>query len=87
MAVLVPLRHEVDAVKQGRPLRSGPRVLPRRPATRPRPVVAVATRESRSCEVRPRRENVLELAAVGLLSMLTVIALGVLYLQQTSVTP
>lgn len=82
MAVLVRTRHEVEDVALGRPLRSGPRVLPRRPATRPRPVVAVAQRESRSCHVRPKRESVLELVAVGILSMLTVIAIGVLYMQQ-----
>jgi hypothetical protein len=81
MAVLVRTRHEVEDVALGRPLRSGPRVLPRRPATRPRPVVAVAQRESRSCQVRPRRQ-VLELVAVGVLSMLTVVAIGLMYLQQ-----
>lgn len=80
MAVLVRTRQEIEEAKHGRPLRSGPRVLPRRPATRPRPVVAVATRESRSCQVRPKRE-VLELVAVGVLSMITVIALGLMYLQ------
>ena len=87
MAVLVRTREEVGDVALGRPLRSGPRVLPRRPATRPRPVVAVASRESRSCEVRPKRESTLELVAVGVLSMLTVIVLGLMYLQQSGVTP
>ncbi|WP_186763172.1 hypothetical protein [Lentzea tibetensis] len=44
--------------------------------------MAVAQRESRSCHVRPKGESVLELLAVGILSMLTVIAIGVLYMQQ-----
>jgi hypothetical protein len=90
MAVLVEKRLRVveDAdVAAGRPLRSGPRVMPRRPATRPHPVVVPATRESSSCEVRPKRESTLELVAVGVLSALTVIALGVLYLQQSGLTP
>lgn len=90
MAVLVEKRLRVaeDAdVAAGRPLRSGPRVMPRRPATKPRPVSVPALRESSSCEVRPKRESMLELVAVGVLSALTVIALGVLYLQQAGVTP
>ncbi|MGW6933880.1 hypothetical protein ACWGE0_27745 [Lentzea sp. NPDC054927] len=93
MAVLVEKRlrvvddTEVAAVAAGRPLRSGPRVMPRRPATRPRPVVVAAPRESSSCEVRPKRESLFELIAVGVLSALTVVALGVLYLQQAGVTP
>ncbi|MFD4640385.1 hypothetical protein ACFWN2_23930 [Lentzea sp. NPDC058436] len=90
MAVLVEKRLRVveDAdVAAGRPLRSGPRVMPRRPATRPHPVVVPATRESSSCEVRPKRESLFELIAVGVLSALTVVALGVLYLQQAGVTP
>jgi hypothetical protein len=90
MAVLVEKRLHVveDAdVAAGRPLRSGPRVVPRRPATKPRPVMVVAPRESSSCEVRPKRESLLELVAVGVLSALTVVALGVLYLQQVGVTP
>ncbi|MDX8029612.1 hypothetical protein SK803_05285 [Lentzea sp. BCCO 10_0856] len=93
MAVLVEKRlrvvedTDVAAVAAGRPLRSGPRVMPRRPATRPRPVVVVTSRESSSCEVRPKRESMLELVAMGVLSALTVIALGVLYLQQVGVTP
>lgn len=45
------------------------------------------SRESSSCEVRPKRESVFELVAVGVLSALTVVALGVLYLQQAGVTP
>lgn len=90
MAVLVEKRLRIveDAdVAAGRPLRSGPRVMPRRPATRPHPVVVPATRESSSCEVRPKRESLFELVAVGVLSALTVVALGVLYLQQAGVTP
>jgi hypothetical protein len=90
MAVLVEKRLRVaeDAdVAAGRPLRSGPRVMPRRPATRPHQVVVPATRESSSCEVRPKRESMLELVAVGVLSALTIIALGVLYLQQVGVAP
>jgi hypothetical protein len=90
MAVLVEKRLRVveDAdVVAGRPLRSGPRVMPRRPATRPHPVVVPATRESSSCEVRPKRESLFELIAVGVLSALTVVALGVLYLQQAGVAP
>lgn len=90
MAVLVEKRMRVveDAdVAAGRPLRSGPRVMPRRPATKPRPVAVPAARESSSCEVRPKRESALELVAVGVLSALTIIALGVLYLQQVGVTP
>ncbi|WP_154696989.1 hypothetical protein [Lentzea guizhouensis] len=90
MAVLVEKRLRVveDAdVAAGRPLRSGPRVMPKRPATKPRPVLVPSSRESRSCEVRPQRESALELIAVGALSALTVIALGVLYLQQMGVTP
>jgi hypothetical protein len=90
MAVLVEKRLRVveDAdVAAGRPLRSGPRVMPRRPATRPHPVAVASSRESSSCEVRPRRESALELVAVGVLSALTIIALGVLYLQQVGVTP
>ncbi len=90
MAVLVEKRLRVaeDAdVAAGRPLRSGPRVMPLRPATRPHPVVVPARRESSSCEVRPKRESMFELVAVGVLSALTVIALGVLYLQQVGVTP
>lgn len=90
MAVLVEKRmrvvEDVD-VAAGRPLRSGPRVMPRRPATKPRPVVVPASRESSSCEVRPKRESTLELIAVGLLSMLTVVALGLMYLQQYGGTP
>ncbi|GLZ34203.1 hypothetical protein Lesp02_63900 [Lentzea sp. NBRC 105346] len=50
-------------------------------------MVAVAQRESRSCEVRPKRESTLELVAVGVLSMLTVVVLGLMYLQQSGVTP
>jgi len=90
MAVLVEKRLRVveDAdVAAGRPLRSGPRVMPRRPATRPHPVVVPVSRESRSCEVRPKRESTLELVAVSVLSMLTVIALGLMYLQQSGGTP
>ncbi|NKE60608.1 hypothetical protein FXN61_28995 [Lentzea sp. PSKA42] len=90
MAVLVEKRLRVveDAdVAAGRPLRSGPRVMPRRPATKSHPIVVPASRESSSCEVRPKRESALELVAVGVLSALTVIALGVLYLQQVGVTP
>lgn len=90
MAVLVEKRLRVveDAdVAAGRPLRSGPRVMPRRPATKPRPVAVPSSRESSSCEVRPQRESALELLAVGVLSALTIIALGVLYLQQAGVTP
>lgn len=90
MAVLVEKRLRVveDAdVAAGRPLRSGPRVMPRRPATRPHPVVVPDSRESSSCEVRPKRESLFELIAVGVLSALTVVALGVLYLQQAGVTP
>jgi hypothetical protein len=93
MAVLVEKRlpgvesSDVAAVAAGRPLRSGPRVMPRRPATRPHPVVVPAQRESSSCEVRPKRESLFELVAVGVLSALTVVALGVLYLQQAGVTP
>lgn len=90
MAVLVErhLRVVEDAdVAAGRPLRSGPRVMPRRPATKPRPVAVPSSRDSSSCEVRPRRESALELLAVGVLSALTIIALGVLYLQQAGVTP
>lgn len=90
MAVIVEKRLRVveDAdVVAGRPLRSGPRVMPRRPATKPRPVAVPSSRDSSSCEVRPKRESVLELLAVGVLSALTIIALGVLYLQQTGVTP
>lgn len=90
MAVLVEKRLRVveDAdVAAGRPLRSGPRVMPRRPATKPHPVSVPSSRESSSCEVRPKRESALELVAVGVLSALTVIALGVLYLQQVGVTP
>lgn len=90
MAVLVEKRLRVaeDAdVAAGRPLRSGPRVMPRRPATKPRPVAVPASRESSSCEVRPKRESALELIAMGVVSMLVVIALGVLYLQQVGVTP
>ncbi|MGI5501693.1 hypothetical protein [Lentzea sp. CA-135723] len=90
MSVLVEKRLRVveDAdVAAGRPLRSGPRVMPRRPATRPHPVVVPARRESSSCEVRPKRESLFELIAVGVLSALTVVALGVLYLQQAGVTP
>lgn len=90
MAVLVEKRLRVveDAdVVAGRPLRSGPRVMPRRPATKPRPVAVPSSRDSSSCEVRPRRESALELLAVGVLSALTIIALGVLYLQQVGVTP
>ncbi|MFJ5992503.1 hypothetical protein [Lentzea sp. NPDC092896] len=90
MAVLVEKRMRVveDAdVAAGRPLRSGPRVMPRRPATKPRPVAVPVSRESSSCEVRPKRESVFELIAVGVLSALTVVALGVLYLQQAGVAP
>lgn len=90
MAVLVEKRLRVveDAdVAAGRPLRSGPRVMPRRPATKPHPVVVAASPESSSCEVRSKRESTLELIAVGVLSALTVVALGVLYLQQMGVTP
>jgi hypothetical protein len=90
MAVLVEKRLRVveDAdVVAGRPLRSGPRVMPRRPATKPRPVAVPSSRGSSSCEVRPKRESALELLAVGVLSALTIIALGVLYLQQAGVTP
>ncbi|WP_090073289.1 MULTISPECIES: hypothetical protein [Lentzea] len=90
MAVLVEKRMRVveDAdVAAGRPLRSGPRVMPRRPATKPRPLVVPSSRESSSCEVRPKRESLFELIAVGVLSALTVVALGVLYLQQAGVTP
>ena len=90
MAVLVEKRMRVveDAdVAAGRPLRSGPRVMPRRPATKPRPVAVPVSRESSSCEVRPKRESLFELIAVGVLSALTVVALGVLYLQQAGVTP
>lgn len=90
MAVLVEKRLRVveDAdVAAGRPLRSGPRVMPSRPATRPRPVAVPAKRESSSCEVRPKRESALELIAVGVVSMLAVVALGVLYLQQAGMTP
>ncbi|SDH12799.1 hypothetical protein SAMN05216553_116121 [Lentzea fradiae] len=90
MAVLVEKRLRVagDAdVAAGRPLRSGPRVMPRRPATKPHQVVVPAARESSSCEVRQRRESLFELVAVGVLSALTVVALGVLYLQQVGVTP
>ena len=90
MAVLVEKRLRVveDAdVAAGRPLRSGPRVMPRRPATKPRPVAVPSWRESSSCEVRPKRESLFELVAVGVLSALTVVALGVLYLQQAGVTP
>lgn len=90
MAVLVEKRLRVveDAdVAAGRPLRSGPRVMPRRPATKPRPVAVPSSRDSSSCEVRPKRESALELLAVGVLSALTIIALGVLYLQQAGVTP
>ena len=93
MAVLVEKRlpgvegSDVAAVAAGRPLRSGPRVMPRRPATKPRPVAVPSSRESSSCEVRPQRESALELLAVGVLSALTIIALGVLYLQQVGVTP
>ncbi|MFS8101624.1 hypothetical protein LFM09_31310 [Lentzea alba] len=90
MAVVVEKRLRVveDAdVAAGRPLRSGPRVMPRRPATKPRPVAVLQSRESSSCEVRPKCESTLELIAVGVLSALTVIALGVLYLQQAGVTP
>ena len=90
MAVLVEKRLRVveDAdVAAGRALRSGPRVMPRRPATKPRPVAVPSSRESSSCEVRPKRESALELLAVGVLSALTIIALGVLYLQQAGVTP
>ncbi|WP_143466977.1 hypothetical protein [Lentzea kentuckyensis] len=90
MAVLVEKRLRVveDAdVAAGRPLRSGPRVMPRRPATKPRPVAVPSSRDSSSCEVRPKRESsALELLAVGVLSALTIIALGVLYLQQVGVT-
>jgi hypothetical protein len=89
MAVLVEKRLRVveDAdVAAGRPLRSGPRVMPRRPATKPRPVAVPSSRDSSSCEVRPQRESALELLAVGVLSALTIIALGVLYLQQVGVT-
>jgi hypothetical protein len=89
MAVLVEKRLRVveDAdVAAGRPLRSGPRVMPRRPATKPRPVAVPSSRDSSSCEVRPQRESALELLAVGVLSALTIIALGVLYLQQAGVT-
>ncbi|MDX8050349.1 hypothetical protein SK571_13235 [Lentzea sp. BCCO 10_0798] len=90
MAVLVEKRMRVveDAdVAAGRPLRSGPRVMPRRPATKPRPLAVPSSRESSSCEVRPKRESLFELIAVGVLSALTVVALGVLYLQQAGVTP
>ncbi|MCG8926512.1 hypothetical protein [Lentzea sp. CC55] len=90
MAVLVEKRLRVveDAdVAAGRPLRSGPRVMPRRPATRPHQIVVPAKRESSSCEVRPKRESTLELIAAGVLSALTVVALGALYLQQVGVTP
>ncbi|PWK82517.1 hypothetical protein C8D88_113110 [Lentzea atacamensis] len=90
MAVIVEKRLRVveDAdVVAGRPLRSGPRVMPRRPATKPRPVAVPSSRDSSSCEVRPKRESALELLAVGVLSALTIIALGVLYLQQAGVTP
>jgi hypothetical protein len=90
MAVLVEKRMRVveDAdVAAGRPLRSGPRVMPRRPATKPRPLAVPTSRESSSCEVRPKRESLFELIAVGVLSALTVVALGVLYLQQAGVTP
>ncbi|MEU7480990.1 hypothetical protein AB0A63_33785 [Lentzea sp. NPDC042327] len=90
MAVLVEKRLRVveDAdVAAGRPLRSGPRVMPRRPATKPHPVVVPDARESSSCDVRSKRESTLELVAVGVLSALTVVALGVLYLQQMGVTP
>jgi len=90
MAVVVEKRLRVveDAdVAAGRPLRSGPRVMPRRPATKPRPVAVPSSRESSSCEVRSKRESALELLAVGVLSALTIIALGVLYLQQVGVTP
>lgn len=90
MAVLVEKRMRVveDAdVAAGRPLRSGPRVMPRRPATKPRPLVVPSSRGSSSCEVRPKRESLFELIAVGVLSALTVVALGVLYLQQAGVTP
>ncbi|MEV6718400.1 hypothetical protein AB0M48_40895 [Lentzea sp. NPDC051208] len=90
MAVLVEKRMRVveDAdVAAGRPLRSGPRVMPRRPATRPRPLAVPTSREWSSCEVRPQRESLFELVAVGVLSALTVVALGVLYLQQAGVTP
>ncbi|WP_329793763.1 hypothetical protein V1227_18175 [Lentzea sp. DG1S-22] len=90
MAVLVEKRLRVveDAdVAAGRPLRSGPRVMPRRPATRPHQIVVPAKRESSSCEVRPKRESTLELIAAGILSALTVVALGALYLQQMGVTP
>ncbi|MCP2201559.1 hypothetical protein [Lentzea flava] len=90
MAVVVEKRLRVveDAdVAAGRPLRSGPRVMPRRPATKPRPVAVPSSRDSSSCEVRPKRESALELLAVGVLSALTIIALGVLYLQQAGVTP
>ncbi|GAA3686162.1 hypothetical protein GCM10022267_86260 [Lentzea roselyniae] len=90
MAVIVEKRLRVveDAdVVAGRPLRSGPRVMPRRPATKPRPVAVPSSRDSSSCDVRPKRESALELLAVGVLSALTIIALGVLYLQQAGVTP
>ena len=90
MAVLVEKRMRVveDAdVAAGRPLRSGPRVMPRRPATKPRPLAVPSSRESSSCEVRPQRESLFELIAVGVLSALTVVALGVLYLQQAGVAP
>lgn len=90
MAVLVEKRLRVveDAdVAAGRPLRSGPRVMPRRPATRPHQIVVPAKRESSSCEVRPKRESTLELIAAGVLSALTVVALGALYLQQMGVAP
>ncbi|SDP86213.1 hypothetical protein SAMN05421507_11793 [Lentzea jiangxiensis] len=90
MAVLVEKRLRVveDAdVAAGRPLRSGPRVMPRRPATRPHQIVVPAKRGSSSCEVRAKRESMLELIAAGVLSALTVVAVGVLYLQQVGVTP
>ena len=91
MAVLVGGRFVRDTgvrdVALGRRLRSGPRVLPRRPGGRPRPVSALARAESTSCHVRLAGDSALELVAVGVLSALTVIALGMLYLQQVGVAP
>ena len=60
MAVLVEKRLRVveDAdVAAGRPLRSGPRVMPRRPATKPRPVAVPSSPRWIEAEDSPPKLN------------------------------
>lgn len=94
MAVLIGTRAgfelvdeiDVDDVALGRGLRPGPRVLrrlevgdSRRPSSRPLSVHRAP--EPIACRVRPVRHSVLQLLGVGVLVALTVVCLGLLYLQ------